>query len=98
MPCLIAGCAANLPFGQADIPERIGAGLFDPSEHLYAEKELTDFLEVPFEALIDECRRIALRPNMQELAGVDIAGSNNNSIYLITNLVRARNGHSGRAR
>lgn len=64
--------------------ERVGAGRFDPAEHLYSEKELREFLTVPFDVLLDECRRTALRPNMEELAGVDIAGSDKSAIYFWT--------------
>lgn len=64
--------------------ERVGTGRFDPAEHLYAEKELREFLAVPFDELVAECRRIALRPNTEELTGVDIAGSDKNSIYICT--------------
>ena len=61
--------------------ERVGAGRFDAAEHLYAEKELREFLAVPFDTLHEECRRTALRPNMEELASVDLAGGDKSAIY-----------------
>ena len=64
--------------------EGIGSRHFNPAEHLYAEKELREFLAVPFEMLVEECRRTALRPNMEAFAGIDIAGSDKRMIYLWT--------------
>jgi len=72
------------PARPLDECERVGAGKIDPAEHLYAEQELRDFLAVPFEALLEECRRTALRPNMEELAGVDLVGSDKGAIYFWT--------------
>lgn len=69
------------PIGEC---ESIGARYFDPAEHLYAEKELREFLAVPFEMLMEECRRTALRPNMEAFEGIDIAGSDKRMIYLWT--------------
>lgn len=71
--------------------ERVGAGRFDPAEHLYAEKELREFLAVPFDNLHEECRRTALRPNMEELAGVDLVGGDKSAIYFWTTY-KLRNG------
>lgn len=71
--------------------ERVGEGKFDPAEDLYAEKELREFLAVPFEALVEECHRTALRPNMQGLAGVDLTGSSKNALYFWT-MYKLRNG------
>jgi len=64
--------------------ERVGSGKFDPTEDLYAEKELRNFLKVPFEKVIEECRQTARRPNMEQIAGVDLAGSDGQAIYLWT--------------
>jgi len=71
--------------------ERVGAGRFDLAELLYAEKELRGFLTVPFDTLHEECRRTALRPNTEELAGVDLSGSDKDSIYFWTTY-KLRNG------
>ncbi len=71
--------------------EKIGSQNFDPSQHLYAEKELREFLTVPFETLLDECCRTALRPNMERIDGIDIAGSGRKSIYFWTTY-KLRNG------
>ena len=64
--------------------ERVGSGRFDPTEHQYSEKELREFLAVPFDTLQEECRRTALRPNMEELTAVDLAGSDKGAIYFWT--------------
>jgi hypothetical protein len=61
--------------------ERVAAGRFDRAEHRYAENELAAFLSVPFDRLIDMCRRTALRPNLEEICAVNIA-SDNDAIYL----------------
>ena len=71
--------------------ERVGAGRFDPAEDLYFEKELREFLAVPFDTLQEECRRTALRPNMEQFAGVDLAGSDKGAIYFWTTY-KLRNG------
>lgn len=73
--------------------EGIGARHFDPAEHLYAEKELREFLVVPFEMLVEECRPTALRPNMETFGGIDIAGGDKRMIYLCT-MYRLRSGRT----
>lgn len=72
------------PARPLDECERIGAGNFDPAEHLYAEKELKEFLTVPFETLLTECHQTILRPNMEEFAGVDVTRSDGGAIYFWT--------------
>ncbi|MHA6690368.1 DUF2971 domain-containing protein [Devosia sp. A449] len=62
--------------------ERVGDQGFDRAGALYAEKELREFLSVPFEDLVAECERIAARPNFDEFGGIDIAGSDGQYIYL----------------
>lgn len=69
------------PLGEC---ERVGIGKFDPVEDLFAEAELKQFLTAPFEALLEECRRTASRPNMEALAGIDLAGSDKHAIYFWT--------------
>lgn len=64
--------------------EWIGSRHFDPAEHLYAEKELREFLAVPFELLVEECRRTACRPNMDSFASIGIANDGERKIYLWT--------------
>ncbi len=71
--------------------ERVGAGKFDDAEDLYAAEELKSFLTVPYETLLEECRRTVARPNMEAFAGVDVAGSAQDAIYLWTTY-RMRNG------
>lgn len=79
---------SKTPYDQCD---KVGSQQFDRSEDLYAEKELRDFLTVPFENLLDECRRTALRPNMERFGGIDIAGRDRRSIYFWT-IYKLRNG------
>ena len=40
--------------------------VFDPAEDLGVEQFLGNSLTVPFDALVEECRRTALRPNMED--------------------------------
>lgn len=72
------------PARQLQECERVGAGRFDPCEQLYAQRELGDFLAVPIEALVDECRRIALRPNMEEFSDIHIASTHEAAMYILT--------------
>lgn len=67
--------------------ERVGAGSFNPSEDLYAKADLERFLAVPFEQLLEECRRTVARPNTEKLAGVDLSGGDNSSIYFWTSFL-----------
>lgn len=64
--------------------ERVGAGKFDPAEVLYLEREIKEFLKVPYEEILAECRRTALRPNMQELVSVDLSSDKKRAIYFWT--------------
>ena len=52
--------------------ERVGAGRFDPAEDLRAEQDLREFLTVPFDALVEKCRRTGLLPNMEEFISIHI--------------------------
>lgn len=70
--------------------ERIGAGRFVPKDIIYDQKELANFLEVPLEALMEECSRIALRPNVEEIADISISVSNKKCLY-ITTMFKLRN-------
>lgn len=64
--------------------ERVGKGKFERTESLYAEEELKKFLSVPFETLLEQCRCTALRPNTEQLHGVDIAADKKELIYFWT--------------
>lgn len=72
--------------------ERVAAGKFDHQEHLYAEKELRQFLGASYGKLVEECEATVLRPNTVQLAGIDIAGSRSDAIYFYTQF-KLRNGH-----
>ena len=60
---------------------------------MYAEKELREFLAVPFEMFMQECSRIALRPNMEKFGGIDVAGGHKRMIYLWT-IYKLRSGRT----
>ena len=70
---------------------RVGAGIFDLSNAFYDEPQLKQFLSVPFEKLLNECERTALRPNMEEFAGIDISSNKKDCIYFHTTF-RLRSG------
>lgn len=79
---------SKTPCGQC---EKVGSQCFDPSEDLCAEKELREFLTVPFEVLLEECRQTALRPNMERFDGIDIADRIEPAIFFWTTY-KLRNG------
>lgn len=67
-----------------DMCESVGARHFTQDDYQYAEDKLREFLAVPFDKLIERCRRIALRPNMEKFAGIDRAGNGRDAIYIWT--------------
>lgn len=67
------------PLAQCD---RVGDQRFDRAEALYAEKELREFLSVPFDDLLAECAHIASRPNFHEFGGIDVSASDGRYMYL----------------
>lgn len=69
------------PLGEC---ERVGAGKLELAEQLHAEEDLRQFLTVPFEELVEEYRRTALRPNTEAIADADLAGDGKEAIYLWT--------------
>jgi hypothetical protein len=64
--------------------DRVGAGRFDLADHLYAAKDLEQFLEVPMAKLLEECRRTTLRPNMEEFSGIDLTDRVKDALYIRT--------------
>jgi Protein of unknown function (DUF2971) len=64
--------------------ERVADGVFDPSALAPFEPELRGFLKVPYERLIDECKRIASKPNMKELSHADISANDKSAMYIST--------------
>ncbi|MGY8829780.1 MAG: DUF2971 domain-containing protein [Pseudomonadales bacterium] len=64
--------------------ERVGLGLFDPANDLYPESELQDFLGANYAKLIDECRKTALRPNLEGVAVAGISSDDRKLMYLTT--------------
>ncbi|RUX21598.1 DUF2971 domain-containing protein, partial [Mesorhizobium sp. M2A.F.Ca.ET.037.01.1.1] len=71
--------------------ERVGAGRFSPADDLYAEPELRGFFGASYDKLLEECRTTALRPNMEQLAGIDISGVKRDVVYFHTTF-KLRNG------
>jgi hypothetical protein len=67
---------------------RVGAGRFNPETDIPAE--IRHFLSVPFEGLVELCRRIAARPNMHKFFHIDLANGGK-EIYVITEY-KLRNG------
>lgn len=64
--------------------ERVGAGRFEPADHLYPQgrDELKAFLAVPLEALLEECRQTARRPNLEEISDFGISGNHKGSLFI----------------
>lgn len=71
--------------------ERIGDGRFEPKDIIYKQDELEAFLDGSLEALLNECRRTARRPNLQEIADFDISGSDMGALFIWA-IYRLRNG------
>lgn len=70
---------------------RVGAGKFEPDEHVYSKTEIEKFLKVPYGELIDKCIQIALRPNLEEIPEFYISGNRADLLY-ITEIYRLRSG------
>jgi len=64
--------------------ERTGAGTFDRGNDLYAEANLRGLLGGQFDNLVELCQRLSEHPNMESFAGIDLAGSNREHLYLWT--------------
>lgn len=64
--------------------ERVGAGRFVPTNIIPDPTELEAFLAVPLEALMDQCRAIAHRPNVEEIIDFAISGNRKDLLYLWT--------------
>lgn len=62
--------------------ERVGAGRFEPNDIIYKRDDLEAFLAVPLEALLDECRRTARRPNLEEIADFDVSGHHKGALFV----------------
>jgi len=64
--------------------ERVGCGVLDPGNDLFPESELKEFLGEHYGRLLEECRKTALRPNMEGFGGSGISSASKQSIYLWT--------------
>lgn len=70
---------------------RVGQGRFTRRDDLYSEAEIGEFLNVPIDALVAECERLALHPNMDSFTGIDVASSRSDALFVGTGY-RLRNG------
>ncbi|HAH09512.1 MAG TPA: DUF2971 domain-containing protein [Alphaproteobacteria bacterium] len=73
--------------------ERVGAGNFSRHDALFEESKLELFLNVSIESLIQECERIKLRPNLDEICYINIATAEEDSIIIQTTF-KLRGGHN----
>jgi hypothetical protein len=64
--------------------ERVGAGRFVPANIIPDPAGLEAFLAVPLDELIDKCRAIARRPNVEEIADFAVSGDREDLLYLWT--------------
>jgi Protein of unknown function (DUF2971) len=71
--------------------ERVGAGIFDPTEYEHSRTELETSLKVPYQVLLDECQRISCHPNLEKISDFYIASGLKNALYLWANY-KLRNG------
>lgn len=71
--------------------ERVGAGRFEPKDIIYKQEELEAFLAGPLDALLDECRRTARRPNLEEIADFDVSVNHKGEMFIWA-IYRLRNG------
>lgn len=70
---------------------RVGAGKFNPKDDLLNEERLRAFLKVPFEDLVNECRRLAQHPNMESFTGIDVSTFEPDTLFIAL-VYRLRNG------
>lgn len=73
--------------------DRVGAGKFEPAEHLYAEAELRQFFGPRYGELVAECERTVSRPNAVEPVGIDVSKYLGGAVYFHTEYA-LRNGRS----
>ena len=79
------------PVRPAEECERVGAGRFEPKDIIYKEDDLEAFVAGSLDALLDECRRTALRPNLEEIADLEVS-ANHKGALIIWAIYRLRNG------
>ncbi|MCW2404424.1 hypothetical protein M2336_001053 [Sphingobium sp. B1D7B] len=70
------------PARPMDECERVGAGRFEPQDIIYKQDELEAFVGGALDALLDECRRTALRPNLEEIADFNVSGNRKGALFI----------------
>jgi hypothetical protein len=71
--------------------ERVGEGRFEPKDIIYEQDKLEAFLDGSLQQLVDECRRTAHRPNLEEIADFDISASRKGALFICA-IYRLRSG------
>jgi hypothetical protein len=71
--------------------DRTGAGRFVPADIIPDFAALESFLTVPLDSLMDQCKQIARRPNVEEIADFAVSGDHKDLLYLWTTF-KLRNG------
>lgn len=72
--------------------DRTGAGRFVPADFIPDSADLESFLTVPLDALMEQCKEITRRPNVEEITDLAVSGDHKDLLYLRTTF-KLRNGH-----
>lgn len=62
--------------------ERVGAGRFNPKDIIYKQGELEAVVAGPLDALLEECRQTARRPNLEEIADFDVSVNRKGALFI----------------
>jgi hypothetical protein len=77
-----------------ELCDQVGQKIMDPATVSYDKSELTDFLRVPYEHLVDKCNQIATRPNFEELLAVGLSREGQPHVFLsLTHKLRSGRVH-----
>lgn len=71
--------------------DRTGAGRFVPADIIPDSTDLESFLTVPLDALMEQCKEITRRPNVEEITDLAVSGDHKDLLYLRTTF-KLRNG------
>lgn len=71
--------------------ERVGAGRFELDDIIYKQDDLEAFFAGPLDALLDECRSTARRPNLEEIADFDVSWHDKGALFVCA-VYRLRSG------
>lgn len=64
--------------------ERTGAGRFVPADIIPDSVDLESFLTVPLDALMEQCKVVTRRPNVEEITDLAVSGDHKDLLYLWT--------------